>query len=123
MSYGGELERELPAYINLLPSFEYKKFTSQNLLKIFLSVRNVQDLGFLKARLKHSFILRKGNFGHMPKAQFFWETIGKVMPRSKKEYDVAIGFAQGFPTFYVADKIQAKKKICWINSITDLKIK
>src|SRR5690606_29922239 len=34
----------------------------------------------------------------------------------KKEYDAAIGFAQGFPTFYVMDKVIAQKKFCWINA-------
>ena len=33
-----------------------------------------------------------------------------------KEYDIAIAYAQGTPTFYVADCVQAKKKYAWINA-------
>ena len=52
------------------------------------------------------------------KAEVFWQCIGRYYPSLKQQYDVAIAYQQGFPTFYIADKIIAKKKFCWIN--TDL---
>lgn len=52
-------------------------------------------------------------------AELYWSATGKGLPRLKDEYDVAIAYQQGFPTFYIADKVSAKKKLCWIN--TDLK--
>lgn len=121
MSYGGELENELPAYVNLLPVFKYKKYTSQSFIRGIFSIRKNRHLHYLIARLKYSLKLRKGTFSHMEKAQYFWESAEKVISAPKKEYDVAIAFAQGFPTFYVADKIQAKKKISWINAIMGFK--
>ena len=32
-----------------------------------------------------------------------------------KEYDVAIAYQQGVPTFYLAEKVRANKKLAWIN--------
>lgn len=52
-------------------------------------------------------------------SEIYWECIGKHMPMLDDEFDVAIAYQQGFPTFYVAEKIKARKKICWVN--TDLK--
>lgn len=52
-------------------------------------------------------------------AELYWKTTGRKMPALQTEYDVAIAYQQGFPTFYVAEKVKAKKKICWVN--VDLK--
>ena len=32
------------------------------------------------------------------------------------KYDVAVAYQQGLPTFFLADKVDAKKKIAWINA-------
>ncbi len=48
-------------------------------------------------------------------AELYWSTFGKRFPAQKKVYDVAIAYHQGFPTFYVAEKVKARKKIAWIN--------
>lgn len=52
-------------------------------------------------------------------AELYWKIIGAHLPKLDKEYDVAIAYQQGFPTFYVAEKVKAKKKLCWVN--VDLK--
>lgn len=38
------------------------------------------------------------------------------MEPAKKKYDVAIAYSQGMPTYYVANKVQATKKLAWINT-------
>src|SRR5690606_36901805 len=60
--------------------------------------------------------LRKGKFNHPEKAQIYWESVQKSVNKSTNSYDVAIAFAQGIPTFYVLDKIEAKNKLCWVNA-------
>ena len=49
-------------------------------------------------------------------SELYWKYIGCNYPELKEEYDVAIAYQQGFPTFYIADKVKAKKKYCWINA-------
>ncbi|KAB7708177.1 glycosyltransferase [Bacillus aerolatus] len=57
---------------------------------------------------------------HMHSAQISWKWIKKGIDQIKKEYDIAIAYSQGTPTYFVAEKVIAKKKICWIN--TDYKV-
>lgn len=51
---------------------------------------------------------KKGN--NADKAVMFWKCCEHSFDKLPKEYDVAIAYAQGTPTFYVADKVKAKKK-------------
>ena len=46
----------------------------------------------------------------------FWQSVSNVIENNPKEYDIAISYAQGVPTFYVADKVKAKKKYAWVNT-------
>lgn len=48
-------------------------------------------------------------------AQLMWPRLDKVIPKLKSKYDIAIAYSQGTPTYYVAEKINSKKKLCWIN--------
>lgn len=49
-------------------------------------------------------------------AEIFWKSLRTSYPRLKVKYDVAIAYQQGMMTYYVAEKVQAEKKIAWINS-------
>lgn len=121
MSYGGELEKEVPSWINFLPSLDYKIFSSKSLINNFLSIRSVNEFKYLVARINYSLAIRKGKTNHSEKAMMFWKTIGAIIPKAEKEYDVSIGYAQGFSTFYAMDKVKATKKICWVNANLVLK--
>lgn len=48
-------------------------------------------------------------------AELLWKRTGKYIPVLEKPYDVAISFQQGFPTFYLATKVNAKKKAARVN--------
>lgn len=48
-------------------------------------------------------------------AQLMWKRLNIAIPNLEKEYDVAIAYSQGTPTYYVAEKVSAKKKLCWVN--------
>lgn len=52
-------------------------------------------------------------------AQFFWKAFCSEIPVHPKEYDVAIGWGQGFATYYVGEKVNASKRIAWINTNYD----
>ena len=45
-----------------------------------------------------------------------WPRLDKAISKLDKKYDVAIAYSQGTPTYYVAQKVVAKKKICWVNT-------
>lgn len=114
-SYGGELENFLSKEVNLLEPFNYMKFTTLSLKKAIQEGIFKLKLRYFLSRLKFSFILRKGKYDNRAKARLFWEINKNCIEETKKEYDIAIAYAQGVPTFYVADRVKAKKKIAWVN--------
>lgn len=110
-SYGGEFERYIPKEVNLLPPFEYTRFLEKGILSQLLSF----DFKKLWARVKYSVAIRHCNSYHMDKARVYWKCVSSCIPKSPKVYDIALGYAQCIPTFYVVDKINAKQKWAWVN--------
>ena len=48
-------------------------------------------------------------------AEALWKSLGHSYPVPSRHYDVAIAYQQGLPTYLVATKIRASKKIAWVN--------
>ena len=114
-SYGGELEDLLPRETNLLDKLKYTKFTEKGIKENLISIRSLEDIKMLKARIKFSYTIRKKHYTNPEKARLFWQINSNVIEESNIKYDIAISYAQGIPTFYVADKVNAKKKYAWVN--------
>lgn len=51
-------------------------------------------------------------------AELRWRIMSSTYRELDKTYDVAIAYQQGFPTYYLAEKVEAAKKFAWVN--TDL---
>lgn len=45
-----------------------------------------------------------------------WAIWGKNLPSLEKHYDLAISYMNGFPNYYVIDKVNADKKVLWIHN-------
>lgn len=117
-AYGGELESYLPKSVNLLPPLDYTRFLSLS----FRQQLKSGNLRFVMARILYSLYLRLfKRHGNQNRACNFWKISSKCFGKSKSKYDVAVAYAQNLPTFYVADKVSADKKISWVN--TDYHIK
>lgn len=113
--HGGELERLVPNEVNILEPLKYTEFSNMNLSEaIYYSIANV-NINLLIARMKYSMSIRKKKYSNAQKARVFWRSISNVIENNPKTYDIAISYAQGVPTFYVAEKIKAKKKYAWVN--------
>lgn len=118
-SYGGEFEQFLPKEVNLLPPFEYTRFLEKNNIQQLLTL----DFKKIIARWKYSIAIRKETTYNADKARLYWQHVSKCLPVNPKEYDVAIGYAQGLPTFYASEKVKAPVKLCWVNvsyKLTDI---
>ena len=48
--------------------------------------------------------------------QFGWKPMSKTLIKIPKKYDVAIGFLEKNPIYFVVDKVDATKKIGWIHT-------
>ncbi len=113
--HGGALQELVPRGVNILEPLKYSKFSGLNLKEaVMYSIKN-SDLKVLAARIKYSIGIRKKKYSNAQKARFFWESVSDVIENNPKTYDIAISYAQGVPTFYVAEKIKAKKKYAWVN--------
>ncbi len=109
--YGGEFERYIPEQVNLLPPFEYTKFLEKSNLNQFLTF----DFKKLWARWMYSISIRRGKTFHADKARLYWKYVSPCLPANLQRYNVAIGYAQGLPTFYVIDKVNADIRFGWVN--------
>lgn len=53
---------------------------------------------------------------HRHGAELRWMAMHEAYPECKQEYDVAVAYQQGFPTYFVAEKVKAARKYAWINA-------
>ncbi len=113
--HGGALEELVPKEVNILKPLKYIKFTEKSLRESIIYTFKKGTFKMLKSRISFSMALRKRNYSNSQKARIFWEKTYGVIDSNPKKYDIAISYAQGIPTFYVADKISADKKFAWVN--------
>ena len=114
--YGGALEELVPKEVNILKPMEYIKFSSLSTKNAVIKSLKNMNFKMLSSRLKFSLAIRKNNYSNVQKARVYWQKVSNVIENSNKEYDIAISYAQGVPTFYVAEKVCAKKKLAWVNA-------
>lgn len=76
-----------------------------------------QRLKLVWGRFKFSLSLRLNRYRRirLNAPHMEWMTCSSAYQPLQKEYDVAIAYQQGFPCYYVMDKVKAKRKIAWIN--------
>lgn len=120
-TFGGDFEIYIPKEVNLLPPLPITPFVNETLVHNILHTTDLDSVKMLKARIRYSYLLRKEkNLKHAGTARLYWESMSGCIPTSSKEYDCAIAYAQCIPTFYVVDKVKAKKKMGWVNCIFHL---
>jgi len=114
-SHGGELQKLVPKEVNILKPMKYSHFTNLNILNAILYSIKKFSFKMLISRIKFTLKIRKGNYKNVEKARFYWEYTSNVIEENPNDYDIAISYAQSIPTFYVASKVRAKKKVAWVN--------
>lgn len=113
----GEFLELLPEEVNVLPELEYFKYCNKSIASCMKNIFSLTNIKMMLSRLHYSMRIRMKDGNNADKAVMFWKCCKQRFKTSLKQYDVAIAYAQGTPTFYVADKINAKKKIAWVNTV------
>ena len=98
---GGVYENYVPKEVRIV---DYDLYESNLLGKM-------KEL-FCHALLSPQLRLNKKRHG----AEIHWRTMYRFYHDFPGEYDAAIAYQQGVPTFFVATKVNAKKKLAWINA-------
>ncbi|MFZ3577237.1 glycosyltransferase [Virgibacillus sp. DJP39] len=114
-SHGGDFERFIPEEVTILRPFTYSKFAELSLFGSFIQSMRMLDFQMFNSRVNYSINLRKSKNNLEQEARIYWECISDVIEQNPKIYDTAISYAQGVPTFYVAEKVKAKEKFAWVN--------
>ena len=115
-SHSGDFLSLLPKGFNLLPEInEYKTFR-QGIGQVFKNRFYGIGCGRVLAKVISSIngkIKKSSEIGYY-QMQFMWKYSMKHLPKLEKKYDVAISYL--WPHYFVAEKVNAKKKIAWIHT-------
>lgn len=108
----GEFQVLLPKEVRVLSVPDYFLYNSIPWKKMASKVKEPKKM---ITQLRYSLSLRLKKQNNTEKAVDFWKQTRKCFSTLSIKYDVAIAYAQGVPTFFVAEKVNAIKKIAWIN--------
>lgn len=98
---GGTFEKFIPPQVNVI---DHQLYGNSVLDKIR---KTAYQVGFsIQVRLKK----------HRHGAERHWRSMHSAVKPLQQEYDVAVAYQQGLPTFFVATKVFANKKMAWINA-------
>ena len=109
--FGGEFEQFVPKQVNMLPPLSYSSY---------LMKKRKGSVRMKWARLRYSISLRGKKKTIKEQARLYWKYISPCIERNSTHYDIAIAYGQCNPTFYVAEKVNARKKLAWVNCIYHL---
>lgn len=109
-NHGGVFERFLPRQVKLLRPFRFIERLNERKpgLSLFIS------------KSLYALAVRKDGIQLKTKARYYWRCFSRYIPKTEEDYDVAIAYSQCLPTYYVVEKVRAKKKIGWVNCIFHL---
>ncbi|MGO5306767.1 glycosyltransferase [Agathobacter sp. LCP21S3_B2] len=106
--------KQVPETVNILDDVDILQFMYKDTIKESFSIKNlrlsiVHIIGTIVSKA-----LSKSGFH---KGQYRWKHFyKKIIPRLNKNYDTAISYLEGETTFYLVDKVTAKKKIAWVHT-------
>lgn len=107
----GILLSEVPNEVTLLEApknYHYFDGSFKKVLKSLNPFLIYQRCRFVK-------LMKKGK-NTSEAEQYAWGALKKALPRLNKKYDVAIGYLEKTPNYYVVDKVTATKKIGYIHN-------
>ena len=116
-AHRGEMMQFIPKEVNLLPEIKEYAHIECPMKQALLDGCWGVLFGRLKAKwLTKRYLRKKGVTESAAGLQYVADSVSPFLPSLHQlgEYDLAISFLQ--PHNYVAEKVKAKKKICWIHT-------
>ncbi len=111
---GGMFEEMVPKEVNILDGMKYARFTWISWGALIVESLHTLKFNKLFARLTY-LAKRRLSFTKKHNAQRYWESMGHLIDECPSTYDVAVAYNQGFATYFVAEKMSAKKKLAVVN--------
>ena len=116
-AHRGEMMQFIPKEVNLLPEIKEYAHIECPMKQALLDGCWGVLFGRLKAKwLTKRYLRKKGVTESAAGLQYVADCVSPFLPSLHQfgEYDLAVSFLQ--PHNYVAEKVRAKKKICWIHT-------
>ena len=112
----GDFMKLLPNKHNLLSEVEQYTSFRKSIGELFKEGKINLGYARLKAKYRAKDLAKKLNLSEPGniQMQLMWKYSMKYLPRLEKNYDVAISYL--WPHYFVAEKVNAKKKIAWIHT-------
>lgn len=109
---GGVLESQVPSWVRVRTADAVTRGMTLELRTYFPDLLRGGHLaaGLDRLRMTAASRLRR------KKKSFGWGYAAPHIPELEGNYDVAVGFLEGFADFYVLDKVHAARKIGWIHT-------
>lgn len=110
---GEDFDKYIPSEVNILEIPRYYKFISKNIDNISI----MEKTRYIGCRINTAVNIRLNNRSKnmINTEQVLYKSQKNILENIDEEYDVAIAYSQGMPTYYIVDKVKANKKIAWIN--------
>ena len=100
----------LPEQVNILPELPYMRYCREGgRPKLRWCLSRVQTALWLRMQPKY-------HGSRLHSSQIYWKYVSPALAPLPGIYDAAIAWGQGNPVPYVAEKVQAKRKIAFINA-------
>lgn len=103
----------LPKQVHVLEVPDSIKSYEEGIRKLIVKRRFKTLFNRVMLYFAHRQNLRKKRKHH---AQISWRWMADSIAKLEPTYDAAIAYSQGIPTYFVAEKVHAEKKFCWINT-------
>ena len=117
LRHEGELMDEIPDYVNLLPQVSsYTVLARPMKTTLFEGHVLLTAARLLGKMAANNYAKKHGHYDSIVSLEYSHKFTCPFMPKiqSNKEYDLAISFLT--PHYFVANKVQAKKKSAWIHT-------
>ncbi|MGG3943989.1 glycosyltransferase [Peribacillus psychrosaccharolyticus] len=111
-SHTGDFMNLIPKYPNLLAELKPYKTFRMTIGQTIKSGKLLLGLARLRAKYEAS-KTTSGEAGYR-QMQYMWKYSLPFLPKLEKKYDIAISYL--WPHYFVAEKVQATKKIAWIHT-------
>lgn len=110
----GIFVKEIPEYVNQITdlyNFENYAAPIANRRKKICGVRD-----FFYQIKWQIFSRIPGKNDTLTRGEKRWKLWGCHLPEMKKQYDLAVSYMNGFPNYFVINKVKAAKKVLWVHN-------
>ncbi|MDO4354902.1 MAG: glycosyltransferase [Clostridia bacterium] len=109
----GPLMSAIPSNVNLLPRDRELRCISTSSKKEF--IENI-SIGTFFARLAYQTTKKSSDIPYVQNQDKWNRLYRPILKPLQKEYDTAIAYMHSLPSYFVIDKVQAKRKILWVHN-------